>query len=120
MFMDDCAVKQFQDFIKRKLHENGWSQRRLAEKCGVSHSVISKALREDNPTRPDTATLAKIAEALSVDYLTLIAMTEPDISGIDIEARVMAQEFAKLTDAQKRTIRAMLTGFAFESGNDDT
>lgn len=58
--------------VKEFLSENGITQRDLAERMGISPSVLSKRLNGDISLRE----LSEIADALGVPYVKLVA--DPD------------------------------------------
>jgi transcriptional regulator with XRE-family HTH domain len=56
---------QLGEYIKSRREDLGISQRGLAKKAGLSHSVVNKIELGDNP-HPDTETLEKLADALKI------------------------------------------------------
>jgi transcriptional regulator with XRE-family HTH domain len=53
----------FIDWLERELSERGWNDHQLAQRAGISHSVISKARRG---TMPKWEACAAIAGALNI------------------------------------------------------
>lgn len=60
----NSAVKQL---VKEKREELGFTQSKLAEKLGVSRSVITMIESDDN-YRPSIDTAKKLSEALSLKW----------------------------------------------------
>ncbi len=56
--------------IRRLRKEKGWSQRKLSELSGVSHTQIANY--ETNRTKPTLETIVKIANALDVNISELL------------------------------------------------
>lgn len=56
--------------IRKYRKERGWSQRKLGQLSGVSHTQIANY--ETNTTTPTLETIVKIANALEISYLLLI------------------------------------------------
>lgn len=56
--------------IRKYRKEKGWSQRKLSELSGVSHTQIANY--ETNRTKPTLETIVKIANALNVNIAELL------------------------------------------------
>jgi transcriptional regulator with XRE-family HTH domain len=57
--------------IKQLRKKAGWSQQRLAEKSGLSYTVITK-IEQGVAKRPSIQTMVKLADAFSVTIDELI------------------------------------------------
>lgn len=56
--------------IKDFLASSGWTQRKLAEECGLTESAISKYLA--GVREPSLMTVSKLAEAMSMEPIDLL------------------------------------------------
>lgn len=104
------VVETLRDFLQDQMRKRGMSARQFAELCGVSNTVISRAISKTKPTTPDITTLDKIARAIGVDVFSLIRLVIPDADDMDIEARITAQEIVRLPADERRFIMAFIRG----------
>lgn len=57
--------------IKRLRKKSGWSQQKLAEKAGLSYTVITK-IEQGVAKRPSIQTMVKLADAFQIGLDELI------------------------------------------------
>lgn len=101
------------DFIKEKRGERRWTLRQMAERTGVSYSLIGKIERGEIES-PALPILEKLAKGLQVKFETLAAIAR----GVPIETvgqgigeermKQFAERFARLDDDQKRQLERFL------------
>jgi transcriptional regulator with XRE-family HTH domain len=96
-------MTSFGQYIVQLRDKNGISQRKLAEKAGVTNSTISRI--ESGIVKPDLATLEKLANALNVDKSLLL--TKCGYSEIPEEFIVIARKTGELTKEQRENVYKM-------------
>lgn len=69
------------DMIRKYRKEKGWSQRKLSELSGVSHTQIANY--ETSKTEPTLETIKKIAKALDIGVFDLIEFKEIEKEVLD-------------------------------------
>lgn len=106
------------EFLQDQIRKRGLTLREFAKMCDVTHSVISKALSEKDPTTPRVETLAKIASATGVDLFTLVALIAPDATDIDVDARIYANEIVSLPRDKRREAEMFLKGLIYEAAQE--
>jgi transcriptional regulator with XRE-family HTH domain len=109
---DEIAVniEGLQKFLNDQMHERKMKPIEFAKFLGVSKSTLSRTLNEKNPTVPDYRFLVKIAKATGVDIVSLVALIIPDVTDIDVEARIVAQQIMRLSEDDRRHVIAHITG----------
>ncbi len=108
-------METLRSFLLDQMQKRGMSARQFAELCGVSNTVISRAVSKTKPTTPDITTLDKIARAIGVDVFSLVRLVIPDADDMDIEARITAQEIVRLPTDERRFIMAFIRGAIVKS-----
>lgn len=92
------------DAIVRLLAERGWSRRQLARRARIQPNTLTSIIRHGRHT--DTETLSRIAAALEVDLVNLLA-TAPQASLLrDFSDR----DVALLTSALMRELQSTVKG----------
>lgn len=90
-------------------HQHGLSQRALAMKAGVTHSLVS--LIEKNKVSPSVASLKKILEAISYPMTDFFALTLPPVDQIFYKAEELtplstgALTLLQVGDARSRSVQ---------------
>jgi transcriptional regulator with XRE-family HTH domain len=96
--MDNQKPSALINLILDKLEELQWSQRQLARASGVSSGAINNLLRGEST--PETTTVEKIADALSIPRRKMIeALAGSQVASeaiIDPTARYMARRLSEL------------------------
>lgn len=64
--MGEASQRGFGDIIREARKKQGWSQAELGEKSGLSRPTIARIEGNNDVT---TATIAKIAQALSLKFV---------------------------------------------------
>lgn len=90
----------FGQYIVQLREKNNMSQRKLAEKAGLTNSTISRI--ESDLVKPDPATLEKMANALEIDKS--IFLTKCGYSEIPEEFVVIARKSGELTKEQREDV----------------
>ena len=90
----------FGQYIVQLRDKNDMSQRKLAEKAGLTNSTISRI--EAGQVKPDLVTLEKLANALGVDKSLLL--TKCGYSEIPEEFVVIARKTGELTKEQRENV----------------
>lgn len=93
--------------ITNALQKQGMTQKKLAERIGVTEAVISRYISGDREPRPDT--LANMATALHTtsDFLLGIEREEFDHPRI---RRLIARNASSMTEQEKRELINALFG----------
>lgn len=94
----------FGQYIIQLRQDNNMSQRKLAEKAGVTNSTISRI--ESNLVKPDPLTLEKLSIALSVDKSLL--MTKCGYSEIPEDFVVIARKTGEVKKSQREHLFNLL------------
>ena len=70
MMAAPAPIEQFGDIVKAQRHAKGWSQDQLADAAGLSRPTVA---RIEAGNAVSTATLSKIARALSIEVSVDVA-----------------------------------------------
>lgn len=69
-----ALVKQFGESVRRHRLRRGWSQEQLAEAAELDRTYVSGI--ERGTRNPTLSTMARIADALEVDVVALLAAAQ--------------------------------------------
>lgn len=101
--LTDAAAKEMGENVRRFRRARGWTQGRLGEEAGVSRDAVLRIEKGHARTRPST--IAKVAEALDLEYRDLLAEPDPVPAGAEAAADLEDAEREILALA-RRTARA--------------
>ena len=90
--------------IKQLMDQRGWTEYRLALKCGLSQSTISNIFRRN--TTPSVATLETICTAFGITMSQFFA--EGDMIDLNPELKEVCEHWISLTPEQKELVLQML------------
>lgn len=109
----------FGQYIIELRSERAMSQRKLAEKAGLTNSTISRV--ETDSVNPDPATLEKLATALDVDKSLLL--TKCGYSGIPEEFVIIARKTGELSEEKRaeayKIFNATIDQFLLEEDDEE-
>lgn len=96
---------ELSSYLKRRLHEEGWSRQRAADECGLSKTTITNLINEPD-IKPDIKTIEALAKGFKESVTRLIEFaglpTDPMPS-----SKLTAEEEAmisRLTPTQRATL----------------
>jgi transcriptional regulator with XRE-family HTH domain len=72
MLCMNASATELRSYIQQYLDRRGWTMRRLAEEAGISHSTVSRLMRGEIESSPET--LAAIAKVMGVDAAFLMRL----------------------------------------------
>lgn len=90
--------------IKQLMAQRGWTEYRLALKCGLSQSTISNIFRRN--TTPSVATLETICKAFGITMSQFFA--EGEMIDLNPELKEVFENWIALTPEQKGLVLQML------------
>ena len=93
--------------LRQLLNERGWSEYKLAKRCGLSESTVANIFRRN--TVPSIATLETICSGFGITMSQFFA--EGDMIEITPELKELFENWVNLTPEQKKaanqTLKAM-------------
>ena len=90
--------------LRQLLNERGWSEYKLAKRCGLSESTVANIFRRN--TVPSIATLETICSGCSITMSQFFA--EGDMIEITPELKELFENWVNLTPEQKKAANQML------------
>lgn len=90
--------------IRQLLNERGWSEYKLAKRCGLSESTVANIFRRN--TVPSIATLETICSGFGITMSQFFA--EGDMIEITPELKELFENWVNLTPEQKKAANQML------------
>ena len=90
--------------LRQLLNERGWSEYKLAKRCGLSESTVSNIFRRN--TVPSIATLETICSGFGITMSQFFA--EGDMIEITPELKELFENWVNLTPEQKKAANQML------------
>lgn len=90
--------------LRQLLNERGWSEYKLAKRCGLSESTVANIFRRN--TVPSIATLETICSGFGITMSQFFA--EGDMVEITPELKELFENWVNLTPEQKIAANQML------------
>jgi transcriptional regulator with XRE-family HTH domain len=90
--------------LRQLLNERGWSEYKLAKRCGLSESTVANIFRRN--TVPSIATLETICSGFGITMSQFFA--EGDMVEITPELKELFDNWVNLTPEQKKAANQML------------
>ena len=90
--------------LRQLLNERGWSEYKLAKRCGLSESTVANIFRRN--TVPSIATLETICSGFGITMSQFFA--EGDMVEITPELKELFENLVNLTPEQKKAANQML------------
>lgn len=90
--------------LRQLLNERGWSEYKLAKRCGLSESTVANIFRRN--TVPSIATLETICSGFGITMSPFFA--EGDMVEITPELKELFENWVNLTPEQKKAANQML------------
>ena len=90
--------------LRQLLNERGWSEYKLAKRCGLSESTVANIFRRN--TVPSIATLETICSGFGITMSQFFA--EGDMVEITPELKELYDNWVNLTPEQKKAANQML------------
>lgn len=90
--------------LRQILNERGWSEYKLAKRCGLSESTVANIFRRN--TVPSIATLETICSGFGITMSQFFA--EGDMIEITPELKELFENWVNLTPEQKKAANQML------------
>mgnify|MGYP002532715404 FL=1 len=90
--------------LRQLLNERGWSEYKLAKRCGLSESTVANIFRRN--TVPSIATLETICSGFGITMSQFFA--EGDMVEITSELKELFENWVNLTPEQKKAANQML------------
>lgn len=90
--------------LRQLLNERGWSEYKLAKRCGLSESTVANIFRRN--TVPSIATLETICSGFGITMSQFFA--EGDMIEITPELKELFENWVNLTPEQKKAAKQML------------
>lgn len=90
--------------LRQLLNERGWSEYKLAKRCGLSESTVANIFRRN--TVPSIATLETICSGFGITMSQFFA--EGDMIEITPELKELFENWVTLTPEQKKAANQML------------
>ena len=90
--------------LRQLLNERGWSEYKLAKRCGLSESTVANIFRRN--TVPSIATLETICSGFGITISQFFA--EGDMIEITPELKELFENWVNLTPEQKKAANQML------------
>ncbi|MBR6332377.1 MAG: helix-turn-helix transcriptional regulator [Dehalococcoidales bacterium] len=92
--------------VKALMKEQGYTQRELAEMCGITETAMSRYL--NNERQPRLETVANLATALNTTSDYLLKGTEPEKDFANVY-RLVARSVSTMTDEEKLKLVKVIT-----------
>jgi transcriptional regulator with XRE-family HTH domain len=112
-------------FILAEMQRHGMSAREFARFVGVSHATINRLVDTRSPDagQPSVEFIGKLAVATQTPLATLIALVLPHVADptdelLDTETLLMARQFQALSEAERKTVLAMMRGLLAEKARE--
>lgn len=90
--------------LRQLLNERGWTEYKLAKRCGLSESTVANIFRRN--TVPSIATLETICSGFGITMSQFFA--EGDMIEITPELKELFENWVNLTPEQKKAANQML------------
>jgi toxin-antitoxin system, antitoxin component, xre family len=90
--------------LRQLLNERGWSEYKLAKRCGLSESTVANIFRRN--TVPSITTLETICSGFGITMSQFFA--EGDMIEITPELKELFENWVNLTPEQKKAANQML------------
>ena len=90
--------------LRQLLNDRGWSEYKLAKRCGLSESTVANIFRRN--TVPSIATLETICSGFGITMSQFFA--EGDMVEITPELKELFENWVNLTPEQKKAANQML------------
>lgn len=90
--------------LRQLLNERGWSEYKLAKRCGLSESTVANIFRRN--TVPSIATLETICSGFGITMSQFFA--EGDMIEITPELKELFENWVNLAPEQKKAANQML------------
>ena len=90
--------------LRQLLNERGWSEYKLAKRCGLSESTVANIFRRN--TVPSIATLETICSGFGITMSQFFA--EGDMVEITPELKELFENWVNLTPEQKKAANQIL------------
>lgn len=90
--------------LRQLLNERGWSEYKLAKRCGLSESTVANIFRRN--TVPSIATLETICSGFGITMSQFFA--EGDMIEITPELKELFENWVNLTPERKKAANQML------------
>ena len=90
--------------LRQLFNERGWSEYKLAKRCGLSESTVANIFRRN--TVPSIATLETICSGFGITMSQFFA--EGDMVEITPELKELFENWVNLTPEQKKAANQML------------
>ena len=90
--------------LRQLLNERGWSEYKLAKRCGLSESTVANIFRRN--TVPSIATLETICSGFGITMSQFFA--EGDMIETTPELKELFENWVNLTPEQKKAANQML------------
>ena len=90
--------------LRQLLNERGWSEYKLAKRCGLSESTVANIFRRN--TVPSIATLETICSGFGITMSQFFA--EGDMIEITPDLKELFENWVNLTPEQKKAANQML------------
>ena len=90
--------------LRQLLNERGWSEYKLAKRCGLSESTVANIFRRN--TVPSIATLETICSGFGITMSQFFV--EGDMVEITPELKELFENWVNLTPEQKKAANQML------------
>lgn len=90
--------------LRQLLNERGWSEYKLAKRCGLSESTVANIFRRN--TVPSIATLETICSGFGITMSQFFA--EGDMVELTPELKELFDNWVNLTPEQKKAANQML------------
>lgn len=90
--------------LRQLLNERGWSEYKLAKRCGLSESTVANIFRRN--TVPSIATLETICSGFGITMSQFFA--EGDMVEITPELKELFENWVNITPEQKKAANQML------------
>ena len=93
--------------LRQLLNERGWTEYRLAKKCGLSESTLANIFRRN--TTPSIATLEAICKGFGITLSQFFA--ENEMVELSPELEDLFNKWVNLTPEQKTAVYSMISAF---------
>ena len=102
----------FADNLKKIISQKGTTQRRIAEKLGVTETTISRYVTTGPKGRtPNVESLVALAQVLNVSLDTLVGVEPPATARQAPDVKILVSAYEKAALEQREAIWSMMTAF---------